>query len=216
MPEPAGLLRLRIDSARPLAHQLRAAVEAIAAGGVVAYPTDTLYGLAADPRSVRAVAALRALKGRGEDQAVALIAASLEQAAEAAEISGQAQRLAERFWPGPLTLVVPARPGLVDGVRSSRGLVGVRVPDHRVARALAELCGHPITATSANRSGAPAVSDPDEVVRGLPGLGLLIDAGLTPGGPPSTLVEVVGGVARVLREGALAGSRVLESLDTAP
>ena len=152
------MIRITIELARPLVPQLSAAVEAIRRGEVVAFPTDTLYGLAVDPRSDAALDALFALKGRSADRTVALIAASLAQAEDVAELTGAARRLADRFWPGPLTLVVPAR-GAAGARWRNRptGLVGIRVPDHPVARALAEACGHPITATSANAqwSGAP-------------------------------------------------------------
>jgi L-threonylcarbamoyladenylate synthase len=183
---------------------------------VVACPTDTLYGLAADPRSEEALAALTALKGRDAARAVALMASSIEQAGAIVELSGSARRLAELFWPGPLTIVAPSRVRLASRVTGAGGLVGIRVPAHAVPRALAQGCGHAITATSANVSGQPPTADPDLVAQTLPGLALLIDAGLVPGGPPSTLVEVVGDDVRLLREGAVPWGRVLESLERAP
>ena len=192
--------------------QLTPAVEAIRDGRVVGYPTDTLYGLAVDPRSEEALVTLFALKGRSADRVVALVGASLAQVEIFADIGGAARRLADRFWPGPVTLVVPARPGLAPAVRSEAGLVGVRVPDHPVARALADACGHPVTATSANTSGAPPVRAPEQVARALPGLAVLLDAGPSPGGPPSTVIEVAGGDVRLVREGAVPWSRVLEFL----
>jgi L-threonylcarbamoyladenylate synthase len=205
-------VRIVIDPSAPLEPQLDPAVQVLHARGVVGFPTDTLYGLAADPRSAAALARLASLKGRAADKTVALVAASLDQAREVAVIEGSALILARRFWPGPLTLVVPARPGLADGVRSSTGRVGIRVPAHGVAQALALAFGSPITATSANASGAPPTADPDEVRRQLPALEWLIDAGRLAGGPPSTLVQVEGGHVQVLREGAVSRSRVLESL----
>jgi L-threonylcarbamoyladenylate synthase len=206
--------RIVIDESSPLAGQLGPAVDAIRRGGVVAFPTDTLYGLAADPRDEDAMAALFALKRRAPERTVALVAANLAQAETLATLGTQGRLLARYFWPGPLTLVVPAAADLAGSVLSDEHLVGIRVPDHAVARALAELCGHPLTATSANRSGEPATSDPDEVVAQLPGLGLLVDAGRTEGGPPSTVVDASGSEVRLLREGALPWSRVLEFLRT--
>lgn len=205
-------MRIIIDGAASLDARLEPAVRVLRAHGVVGFPTDTLYGLAADPRSELALECLRRLKVRAAEKTVALIAASLEQAREVAAIDGDALVLARRFWPGPLTLVVPALPGLADGVRSSAGLVGVRVPAHDVARALARAFGSPITATSANPSGMAATADPDEVARLLPQLECLVDAGRLAGGPPSTLVQVAGGTVDVLREGAVSRARVLESL----
>ncbi len=208
------MIRITIELGQPLVPQLAAAVEAIRRGEVVAFPTDTLYGLAVDPRSTAALDALFALKGRSADRAVALIGASVAQATEVADLSGNARRLADRFWPGPLTLVVRARGPVAALARSASGTVGIRVPDHPVARALAEACGHAITATSANVSGQASTASPAEVASALPGIAVLVDAGPSPGGPASTLVDVGTGEIRLLREGALPWSRVLEFLST--
>ena len=210
------MIRVSIDASRPLEPQLAVAAAAVRAHGVVACPTDTLYALAADPWSDEALARVFAIKGRPDDRPVALMAGSIAQAERAGELSARAQRLASRFWPGPLTLVVPARPGLARGVRSEAGLVGIRVPDHAVARALAMACGHALTATSANVSEQAPTADPDVVARSLPDLPVLVDAGPSPGGPPSTMVEVVGGAVRLLRGGAVSWDRVLESLGDTP
>jgi L-threonylcarbamoyladenylate synthase len=208
------MIRITVDAAQPLGAQLWPAVKAIRRGGVVAFPTDTLYGLAVDPRSDEALDALFALKGRSADRRVALIAASLTQAGDVAEIAGVARRLAERFWPGPLTLVVPARGGLASRSVSADGLVGIRVPDHEVARALADACGHALTATSANVTGSAGLFLPDQVAHALPDAAVLLDAGPSPGGPPSTLIEATALDVRLLREGALPWSRVLEFMST--
>ena len=207
------MIRITIELARPLVPQLTAAVEAIRRGEVVAFPTDTLYGLAVDPRSEAALEALFALKGRSADRVVALVAADLSQATEIGEIAGVARRLADRFWPGPLTLVVPARVAVASLACTANGLVGIRVPAHPVARALAEACGHALTATSANASGRPATSMPGDVADALPSLQVLVDAGPSPGGLPSTLVDAATSELRLIREGALPWSRVLEFLD---
>ena len=210
------MIQITIDLAEPLGPQLTVAVEAIARAEVVAFPTDTLYGLAVDPRSDEALGALFALKGRTADRTVALIAGTLQQADAVGEITGTARRLAERFWPGPLTLVVPAREGVAALARSGEGLVGVRVPDHAVARAFADACGHALTATSANRTGRAAMHDPGEVAESLPDVTVLLDAGPSPGGLPSTIVHAATGELRLLREGALPWSHVLEFLRSLP
>jgi L-threonylcarbamoyladenylate synthase len=204
--------RITIHSSKSLRPQLEPAVQVLRSHGVVGFPTDTLYGLAADPRSEVALDRLMRLKGRAAEKTIALIAASLEQAREVATIDGDALALARHFWPGALTLVVPARAALGGGARSSAGLVGVRVPAHGVARALAEAFGCPITATSANPSGTSATADPEEVTRLLPQLDCLVDAGPSAGGPPSTLVQVADGKVDVLREGAIPATSVLEFL----
>jgi L-threonylcarbamoyladenylate synthase len=208
------MTRCTIDSTLPLEPQLAPAVEVILRGGVVAFATDTLYGLAVDPRRRDALARLMALKGRAAEKTVALVAASLEQAEAMAVFDPRARRLAEAFWPGPLTLVLPARAHVVEPVRSPSGYVGVRVPAHGVARALALAAGTPVTATSANISGEPPTARPDEVIRMLPGLDAIVDAGVLAGGPPSTLVQLGHGSIEVLREGPIAGGRVLEFLRT--
>jgi L-threonylcarbamoyladenylate synthase len=206
--------RIVIDHSAPLDGQLAPAVEAIGRGGVVAFPTDTLYGLAADPRDDEAVAAVFAVKRRAAERTIALVASTLAQAETLAVLSDQARQLARHFWPGPLTLVVPAASDVAESVLSEARLIGVRVPDHSVARALAELCGHPLTATSANRSGEPATDDPDEVASRLRDIAVLVDAGRSPGGAPSTVVDASSSQIRLLREGALPWNRVLEFLRT--
>jgi L-threonylcarbamoyladenylate synthase len=180
-------------------------------GGVVAFPTDTLYGLAADPRRSDAVLRIFALKGRPDASALPLIAADMAQARAVGKLDDVASRLAERWWPGPLTLVVPARAGLASEVLAGGRTVAVRVPAHDVARAIARAFGFPLTATSANRSGSPGTNDPDDVHAALPDVDLLVDAGRSPGGPPSTMVEVERDALRLIRAGAIAWDRVLES-----
>jgi L-threonylcarbamoyladenylate synthase len=115
-----------------------------------------------------------------------------------------AHRLAARFWPGPLTLVMPAPPRLAPEVTAGSGTVGVRVPSHAVARALCAAFERPVTATSANISGQPATDNPDEVAAKLAAvLDLLLDSGTTPGGPPSTIVDVTREEMRLIRAGAV-------------
>jgi len=194
----------------PLEPQLAEAVAVIRRGGVVAFPTDTLYGLAADPESAESVNRVRALKGRDAAQTIALVAADLAQVERISVLTLMARHAAAEFWPGPLTVLIRAKPGLAPTTIGPDGLVGVRVPNHDVALALTRACGHAVTATSANRSGQPATADPDEVAAALPDLDLLIDAGKAPGGPPSTLVDLSGDAPRLVRAGAIPWDRVLE------
>ncbi len=189
------------------------AARLLAAGAVLAFPTDTLYGLAVDPRREDAVRKLYRIKGRPVDQALPLIAAGLTQVeACAGGLPALGLRLARRFWPGPLTLVVPAWPGLDPLALAGGDSVAVRVPAHAVARRLAEALGHPVTATSANRSGDAPSAGPRAVAAALgDDLDGLIDAGPCPGGPPSTIVDVRQVSPRLVRAGAIAWDRVLES-----
>lgn len=189
------------------------AVEILRTGGIVAYPTDTLYGLAVDPRNDDAVARLFAVKGRDARVALPLIASDLEQARAVGSFGALETRLAERFWPGPLTIVVPARAALSAQLLAGGPTVAIRVPDHRLARALAAAFRHSITATSANVTGQPPASRADEIGQAVLGkLDLVLDGGPSPGGPPSTIVEIVAGLPRLRRAGAIVWDRVLESL----
>ena len=205
-------LILRVDAHDPDAAVVRQAADLIRDGLVVAYPTDTLYGLAVDPRNDAAVRRLFALKGRPESSALTLIAADLAQAREAAEVTAAAERLAAEWWPGPLTIVMRARPGLAAGTLAGGTTVGVRVPGHAVAVALARESGFCVTATSANRSGEAAASSPEALTAALPDVDAILDAGPAPGGAPSTLVEVSARGATLLRAGVVPWERVLRSL----
>jgi L-threonylcarbamoyladenylate synthase len=193
------------------AEGIAAAATAIRSGLVIAIPTDTLYGLAADPFREDAVARVFEAKGRPPERAVPLIAADAEQVvASLGALSTTARRLADVFWPGPLTLLMKAPEALPDIVTGGTGRVGVRVPAHATARALCRACDTPLTATSANISDRPATNDPDEVARTLASrIELLVDNGKTPGGPPSTIVDVTADLPRLVRPGALEWDRVL-------
>jgi L-threonylcarbamoyladenylate synthase len=210
----AGPRALRIDPRRPPGPGvLDAAVEVLAGGGVVAYPTDTLYGLAVDAAQPAAVERLFQVKGRDAGVAIPLIAADLAQAEAAGVLTARERRLAAAFWPGPLSLVVPAQAAIAAGVRAADGTVAIRVPGHEVARALASVLGRAITATSANRSGAPAALDAASAAAALGDrIDLIVDAGASPGGPPSTIVQAGPGTPRLVRAGAIAWDRVLEFL----
>jgi L-threonylcarbamoyladenylate synthase len=191
-----------------------AAAAALRDGAIVAYPTDTFYGLAVDPRRDDAVRKLFAVKGRAGSAAIPLIAGDAEQAMTVGAFSPAAVALARAFWPGPLTIVVPAAPGLSRLLSGERDTLGVRVPAHAVARALATAFGAPITSTSANLSGDPPSRSAREVVAGFGNrVDVVLDGGEAPGGPPSTLVELVEGRPVLHRSGAIAWERVLESLE---
>ena len=189
---------------------------AIAAGTILAFPTETFYGLGVDPAREDAVAAIFAAKGRAAGEALPLIAADTGAARGlASQWSETADRLAAAFWPGPLTLVVPVRTGAVaPGVTAGRDTVAVRVPGHALARVLAGCApAGVLTATSANRSGSPALATPDDVERALgEGVALIVDGGPSPGGLASTIVDVTGRNPRLIREGPVGFDRVLEFL----
>lgn len=180
---------------------LEQALLVLSRGGLVAFPTDTVYGvgtLAFDERGVRR---LYRAKGRSTGKAIpVLLANSKDLPRVTREVSEVARRLAEQFWPGPLTLVVPRHPGLPRAI-SATDTVGVRVPDHPVARRLLGLAG-PMAVTSANRAGRPSACTAAEVLAELGGrIELVVDGGATPGGRPSTVVDCTGEGLRLLREG---------------
>jgi L-threonylcarbamoyladenylate synthase len=205
------MVRLRVADGKGAA--IAAAVAVIRDGGVVGYPTDTLYGLAVDPRQDDAVEKLFAAKGRGQAVAIPLIAGTTAQAQEAAELGHLELRLARQFWPGPLSIVAPPRKTISRRVLAGGRTIVVRVPDHPVAAAFAKAFGFCLTSTSANLSGQPGTADPDEVARALGDrIDCLLDGGDAPGGPPSTIVGFVDGAPSLVRAGAIDWDRVLRSL----
>src|SRR5262245_32143704 len=178
--------RVTIDPTHPDGVAIAWAAAAIARGEVVAYPTETFYGLAADPRNARAIERVFDAKGRRSDEPLPLIASDLAQVERwFGVLSAQAAALARGFWPGPLTLVLPLpadRP-LPEALTAGRANVAVRVPSHPLARALAHAAGGAITSTSANSSGSPPATTADEVFRALADrIAIVIDGGSTPGG----------------------------------
>jgi L-threonylcarbamoyladenylate synthase len=192
-----------IDAA--LAGGISEAAAVLRRGGVIAYPTETFYGLGALASDGAAVARLVRAKGRPDGKPLPLLGADLAQLEAVAEFSPLALRLAAAFWPGPLTLVLPARPGLHPAITGGAGTVGVRVTSGVVASALAAAAGGALVSTSANPSGQP----PPTTATSLDGalrsrLDLVLDGGATPGGRPSTVVALEEGRLTLLRPGAVA------------
>src|SRR5207237_3872987 len=203
-----------MERARPLEDQLVPAASAIQSGGVVAFPTDTFYGLAVDPRSGAAIRKIFELKERSDTRAIPLIAESITQVTDCVgTLTPLAERLALQYWPGPLTLIIPASAELNAELTGRTGRVAVRVPDHAVARTIARLVGCAITSTSANVSGLPSPSTADEVAATLGSLiDVLVDAGAAPGGLPSTIIDVTAATPVLVRPGAVHWERVLKFL----
>lgn len=175
------------------------------AGGVVAFPTETYYGLAVDPFNQEALSRLFALKGRAGDKPVLLIVDNPSQLSTlVAEIPPPFPLLMERFWPGPLTLVFPGAPSLPGMLTGHRGTIGARVSSHPVARQLVRAFGRPLTATSANFSGQPAAVAAGGVLDQLgPEVDAVLDGGETPGGQGSTLLGYQEGKVCLLRAGVI-------------
>ena len=204
--------RIKVNPASCTSDELRPAVEWLRTGKIVAYPTDTLYGLAVDPASDAAVRLLFQLKGRQATAALPLVAASRAHVEAWCGLNAAGRRLADAFWPGPLSLICDAPATVVPAVHAGRRSVAIRVHANHVARTLAAAWGSPVTATSANRSGdrpAQFVADLDDITDDRV---LVIDGGDTAGGPPSTIVDARTVPAQLVRDGAISWERVLNSL----
>ena len=195
--------------AEELEARIAEAAAVLRRGGLVVYPTETFYGLGALARDPGALERLARAKLRPAGKPLPLIAADLAQVEEVALLEGRAARLAARFWPGPLTLILPARPGLPNEVTAGTGTVGIRVPGNALACALARAAGGPLVSTSANPSGGPP---PVHVAELSPALRAavdhVLDGGPAPGGLPSTVVAVEGEAVRLVRAGAVSFDRV--------
>jgi len=196
------------------ARELEDAAALLAGGAVVAVPTDTVYGFAARLGDDEAVARLFAAKRRPGSSPVAVLCATGAGArAIATSWPPSAERLAERFWPGPLTVVVDADPSLVDRLGATRG-AGVRVPNDATCRALLALTG-PLAVTSANLHGEPPATTAGEVARSLAvGVAAVVDDGVR-GGAVSTVVDLTGADVLIVREGAISTRDVLGTLSGA-
>jgi L-threonylcarbamoyladenylate synthase len=197
-----------LDAGLPDPRVLLRAAAMIRHGGLVAHPTETFYGLAVDPFSEAAVERLRAAKGLDAGRAVLLLLTHRDAVNDLARLEGIArtwfESLARAFWPGPLTLILPARPGLRCPALGAETGVAVRVSSHPVALQLARTVGGPITSTSANRTGDAPAADAESIGAGLrQRIDLVLDGGRCPGGLPSTLLDLTGDRPRVARAGAV-------------
>ena len=192
------------------------ALAVLRAGGLIAFPTDTVYGAGALAFDGRAIESIYQAKDRPVEKAIPILISDIKDLDKVGiNIPEAAHKLAARFWPGPLTVIVPKRENLPLAV-SATSTVGVRVPDHETARALLRAAG-PMAVTSANISGAQSPITAEEVYEQLGGrIPLIIDGGRTPGGTPSTLVDCTTPELLVLREGPIALEELLSALKDEP
>jgi len=182
-------------------------------GGVIAFPTDTSYGLGADPFNDAAVRQIFAIKGRPETKPILLLVNSMEMAGRVAALSDRATALAERFWPGPLTMILPARENVPSVVTAGTGTVGIRWGDAPFTQRLIGAFDRPITATSANRAGMPSTITASEVRKQLgDSIDMIIDGGTLPSRGGSTLLDLTAVPARLLREGPIAEAELSDVL----
>jgi L-threonylcarbamoyladenylate synthase len=198
---------LRINPVEPEPELITRVVDSLNGGKVVAVPTDTFYGLAVDPVNLRAVDRIYEIKTRARHKPLSLLIAETAQAYELArEIDTAFDRLAEKFWPGPLTIIVKAGSKLPLRVTANTGNVALRVPEAPISRAVVAKLGLPITATSANLSGFPECTLAGDVQVQLGDqIPLIIDGGPTAGSSATTIVDLSGGGSSwmILREGAI-------------
>lgn len=183
-------------------------------GGIIAYPTETFYGLGVKFDDSDALRKLYGIKRRSADKALPLIIGDKRCLGFiATSITDSAERLIEKFWPGPLTLLLSAKPGISEFITAGTGKIAVRIPGESFALDLARSLGFPITATSANISGSPPADNADDVLRYFGDvLDLIIDCGKTPGGNPSTIVDASEEKIQILREGAVPKEEVFAVL----
>jgi L-threonylcarbamoyladenylate synthase len=201
---------LRIPSTK--SSWTKKAIEVLDNGGTVAFPTDTVYGVGVRVFDKAGIERLYEIKGRERTKAIAVLIAETEQLEQIAEVNKAAIMLAQEFWPGSLTLVLPKQPEVPDELTQG-ATVGIRVPNHKVAQKLLKLTG-PMAVTSANLSGGDNTLNADEVMAQLNGrIDLLIDGGQSPREKPSTVVDLTGIVPKVLREGPVSEEEILAALE---
>lgn len=195
----------KIDPENPDEQALLAAAEAVLRGGVIAFPTDTLYGLGCSLFDVSAVEMVARLKRRDPSLAViSLIPEPRQAQGLALDVTAAAERLIRKYWPGPLSLIFRAAPIVPQRVRGAGGTVALRCPRHTLSQRLLDHIGGPVVASSANLSGQPPAETAEQVVRIFGNqLDLVIDGGPRRGGLPSTLVDVSDERPRLLRRGTL-------------
>lgn len=196
--------RLSVDPHRPDPAVLARAAEALRRGELVGFPTETFYGLGAAALDAAAVRRVFEVKGRPESRPLLVLVDSEAMVETVAEVPARARALMARHWPGPLTLVLRARPVVPPEVHAGTGTIGVRLSPHPVACGLVSALGAPVTAPSANLTGEAPPSDAAAVLRAFDGrIALVLDAGPTPGVSPSTVLDVTADPPRLIRAGAV-------------
>ena len=184
--------------------RVKKAVDCINSGGIIAIPTDTVYGVGADPFNVDAVQKLYTIKGRPEDKPIPLVLGTVEDVEQVAQnLSGYFYHLTEKYWPGGLTIVVEAK-NLLPQLTAGGTTVGLRIPNQPVLLKILQKFGGPLAITSANISGQPAATSPDEFGEELTSkIGYIVDDGETPGPIPSTVYDISVSPPQVHREGVI-------------
>ena len=208
------MMILKIDALEPDAKVIRAAADALRRGELVIFPTETVYGLAADATNDEAVKRVFDAKGRLDSEPLPVQVARVDDLLQVATfVPDNARRLADLYWPGPLTLVMQKNPGISDLVTGGRETVGVRIPAHPVALALIKALGSPIVATSANVSGNnPPMNAVDAINEVGNDVTVVLDAGESRLGVASTIVDVSTMPPRILRRGTIGEKEIRDVL----
>jgi L-threonylcarbamoyladenylate synthase len=203
---------LKIDSAQFQCDDLQSVASALNGGGVIAYPTETVYGLGANIFKANAVARIFTIKGRDPQKPISIMISRLADVDEFCdEVPAAAKILMKHYWPGPLTLILKASPALPDYIVSSDKKIGLRFPDHPICSALMRLHADPVTSTSANLTGLPPLARVEEIVEAFgEKLDVIIDCGECAFNQPSTVVDVSGPELRILREGTVAANEIFK------
>ncbi|MBZ5721236.1 MAG: threonylcarbamoyl-AMP synthase [Acidobacteriia bacterium] len=204
---------VKINSEKPETSLIRYAAEQIRSGQVLGMPTDTFYGLAADPFNLRAVDRVYEIKSRSRHKPLSLLIESVDQAEELARLPQEFHALARRFWPGPLTIIVRAASRLPLKVTANTGNVALRIPNSKIPLAVVQAAGIPITATSANLSGASECTTAEAVRDQLQDrISIIVDGGTSPREVASTIVDLTDEEARwrIMREGAIPAHEISE------
>jgi len=193
---------LAINGAHPEPRKIQRAVQILREGGIIAYPTDTVYGLGCDLMNKQAIDRLYQLKGIGKDHPLAFICPDLSDIAKYAVVENQVYRVLKRFLPGPYCFILQATREVPKIVQTKQKTVGIRVPNHPITLALVRELGQPLISTTACRPGQDPMVDPWEIDQEFSGLDLVIDSGDAGGQVPTTVVDLSQGDVRVVREGA--------------
>lgn len=204
---------LSVDAKHPQQDIVSRARDVLRMGGLVAFPTDTLYALGANAMDPQAIERIFTIKGRHRGKPLSVLVGSVEAALALGKLPDGVRDLMQSFWPGPLTVVVTASPNVPAALSASTGTVGLRMPAGAVARALLAAFEGPIIGTSANKTGGPDPADAKTVQRAVGGqIDLILDGGRVALGVPSTVIDCTQMPARVLREGAVSKATLAERM----
>ncbi|UCD84498.1 MAG: threonylcarbamoyl-AMP synthase [Deltaproteobacteria bacterium] len=205
---------INVDPLAPEVPALEEAVEVLREGGIIAYPTETFYGLGADAFSENAIKRLYRIKGRDENKPISILIKDQDMLKQVTEnIPPGAEVLMQEFWPGPLTLIFKGRDRLPSGLTGGTGKIGVRISSQLVARRILEIFELPITTTSANVSGRKSPVTAQEILGISDGIDLILDGGRLPGQKGSTIVDFTLSPPEIVREGEIPGRVIMDFLE---